>query len=91
MKFNLTGVAAALMACLPMWSQNTQQANGHFLSFAFANVDVPIAGVPSTEHLSSRFTRRLGWPIFIVVLDGDKPSGMARQFTTETISRTSSL
>jgi hypothetical protein len=45
MKFNLTGVAAALMACLPMWSQNTQQANGHFLSFAFANVDVPIAGV----------------------------------------------
>jgi hypothetical protein len=45
MKFNLTGVAAALLACLPMWSQNTQQADGHFLSFDFANVDVPIAGV----------------------------------------------
>ncbi|MGD0297974.1 MAG: hypothetical protein ABSE86_12725 [Bryobacteraceae bacterium] len=45
MKFNLTRVAAALMVCLPMWSQNAKQANGHFLSFDFANVEVPIAGV----------------------------------------------
>jgi len=28
-----------------VWSHNTQQAHGHFLSFDFANVDVPIAGV----------------------------------------------
>jgi hypothetical protein len=45
MKFNLAGVAVVVIMGLPMWSQSTQQANGHFLSFDFANVDVPIAGV----------------------------------------------
>jgi hypothetical protein len=41
---NRTGLALALIAALPMWAQSAQQG-GHFFSFDFANVDVPIAGV----------------------------------------------
>jgi hypothetical protein len=40
-------IAALLITCLPLWSQNVLQVGGtqHSFSFAFANLSVPIAGV----------------------------------------------